>query len=196
MSPPQHIHILMSYPVIIALYCLSSDEVLSLHPLIEKTKIIRQTIIVFTVAMILMQWLLEKRVSDIRANFWRMLSPPCGLHRVQILYFCQKGFCCFHVFRVREAAVYRANSCTLWFVVKALAFSAFIWNNVVVFRRPEVAVESAGRSRIVIFLTVKFPNRSCFIDCSVGTFGFARPAIDAVGGNIDCHSSFLWGYEL
>ena len=84
-----------------------------------------------------------------------------------------------HVFGFRnvgigDAAVDRANRRTCLMVIKSYTLSAFGGDNVIDILRDRG-----------VGLPAQFPWDPAGVNCGVGTFGFARPAVNAIAGN-DC----------
>jgi hypothetical protein len=109
--------------------------------------------------------------------------------------FCKQLFHRLAVHLVGDATVYRTDGCTLRLFVEALAFGAFIRNDIIgVYADRWVTVVGVndrtvkqGKRPFYITAVSDGPFHTAFIDGVIGAFRFAGAAVDAFFRYLNSH---------
>ena len=117
---------------------------------------------------------------------------------MQPVFFRQEFFFGLYIIRVWHTAIYRANCCALWLLVKARALRTLTWNDVVEFIRYRFLICFTINNRTILHFNLgqicsirPFPFHTAFIDGRVWTLRFTSPAVYTFIRNCYCHNAEL-----
>jgi len=116
----------------------------------------------------------------------------------------QQAINCFPVHFIRHTAIYGANRGTLGLFMKALAFCAFIRNNVINVRSNRriflVSIYNGaihqGKRPFYGSAICNSPFNATFIYCIIRAFGLTSAAVNTFFSYLNCHKLLLMGSEL